>query len=66
MDPSMYRSPGNLGPPTAAPLEYAFTMAMITPDTIGESVPINTPGRAHNEARTASKPPTNPVAMSSL
>jgi hypothetical protein len=62
----MYRSPGNLGPPIAAPLEYAFTMAMITPDTMGESVPINTPGSAHNEARNASKAPTKPVAMSSL
>ena len=62
----MYRSPGNLGPPTAAPLKYAFTMAMITPDTMGESAPSNTAGRPHAEARNASKAPTNPVTMSSL
>jgi len=41
-------------------------MAMITPDTIGESVPINTPESSHLEARNASKAPTKPVAMSSL
>jgi hypothetical protein len=62
----MYRIPGNLGPPTAAPLEYAFTMAMITTDAMGESAPINTPGRCHLEARNASKAPDKPVAMSSL
>jgi hypothetical protein len=64
--PSMDRIPGNLGPPTAAPLEYAFTMAMITVDAMGESAPINT-GEAFNaKARNASKAPAKPVAMSSL
>jgi len=62
----MYRNPGNLGPPTAAPLEYAFTMAMITLDTMGESAPSNTAGAPHAKARNASKAPTKPVAMSSL
>jgi hypothetical protein len=64
--PSMYRIPGNLGPPTAAPLEYAFTMAMITLDTMGKSAPSNTAEARHAKARNASKAPAKPVAMSSL
>ncbi|MGH3145092.1 MAG: hypothetical protein ACRDTR_04750 [Rubrobacter sp.] len=62
---STYRSPGNLGPPIAAPLAYALTMAMITTEAIGESAPIKTPGSCHLEARNASKAPDKPVAMSS-
>jgi hypothetical protein len=63
---NMYRSHVNFGPPTAAPLEYALTVAMITTDTIGERAPIKTPGSCHFEARNASKAPDKPVAMSSL
>jgi hypothetical protein len=64
--PSMYRSPGNLGPPITGPLKYAFTMAIITADAIGESGPSNTPGTSHFEARNARKAPTKPMTMSSL
>jgi hypothetical protein len=64
--PNMYRIPGNLGPPSAAPLKYAFTMAMITLDAMGESAASNTAGAFHAKARNVSKAPTKPVAMSSL
>jgi hypothetical protein len=63
----MYRSPGNLPLSGAAPLEeYAFTMAMITTEAMGESAPSNTPGTCYFEARNASNAPDKPVAMSSL
>jgi len=63
----MYRRPGNLHLSRAAPLEeYAFTMAMITTEAMGESAPSNTPGTCHFEARNASKASDKPVAMSSL
>jgi len=59
-DPIMYRSPGNFHLPGAVPLdEYAFTMAMITTDAMGESAPSKTPGTCHFEARNASKLRTN-------
>jgi hypothetical protein len=64
----VYSSPGNLHLLSgAAPLEeYAFTIAMIKTDAMGESAPSNTPGTCHFEARNASKAPDKPVAKSSL
>jgi len=62
---NMYWSPGNFGPSTAAPLEYALTMAISRPMP-WESAPINTPGSFHFEAKNACKAPDKPVAMSSL
>jgi hypothetical protein len=64
----VYRSPGNLHLLSgAAPLEeYAFTIAMIKTEAMGESAPSKTPGTCHLEARNASKAPEKPVAMSSL
>jgi hypothetical protein len=64
----MYRSPGNLHLLSGAATleEYAFTIAIITTEAMGESAPSKTPGTCHFEARNASKAPDKPVAKSSL